>query len=142
MIGRPHNVEFVKWLYAHVAVQLRQMALVAMRLLCPEVLPGPQGAWTRTFCYSAVGVISNRLYAQRHQDEVATPQSTALVHVSEKQLEQAVARYYGKTFKIGRPAAATAGNGARELGHAAGQQVSLNRPMSAGAQPRALHGGA
>ena len=138
IIGKPHNIEFVRWLYGYVAVQIRTMALLAMRENCLETLPGPQGAWTRSFCLGAVSTIGRRLYEQRHRDETATAQSTALVHVTDAQLDQAQNRYVGKVT-AGVRGAPSRDTVALMLGREAGTRVSIHRPLT-GAAPWAALG--
>jgi hypothetical protein len=139
VIGRPHNVEFVRWLYTHVAVQIREMSLVAMREHCFETLPARQGAWARTFCFAAVTTVLQRLAEQRKQDEQATASSTALVHVTDAHLKAAVTKFFPRLSKGSAYSLGSNGTAARH-GAEAGRRVSINRPIAPGRPARALNG--
>jgi len=129
IVGRPHNIEFVIWLYRSVSTQIADMSKVAMRRYCEETLPGPQGAWTREFCYGAVVTIANRLWAQRERDKAASAKSTALVRVSDVKLQDAFNRYFPPEGRAKASTESMKDYGGYIHGKEAGKSVSLGRPL-------------
>lgn len=133
LVGRAHNIEFVTWLYRSVSTQIAEMARAAMRQHCDATLPGPQGAWTREFCYGAVVTINRRLWEQKQKNERANAASTALVRMSDAKLDEAYNRHFPKRKK--QSAEALKDYGGYAHGREAGHRVSLGRPL-----PRSTQG--
>ena len=136
-IGQPHNIEVVTYLYGYLAREIKRLGLEAMRIHCDSTKPSQQGAWVRAFCLGAVNTIHTRLYAQRQQDERASAASTALVHVSDARLAQAVTRYFPKLHKAATPAPSRNAY-ANALGREAGARIALNKAVTGGSTTRRL----
>jgi hypothetical protein len=139
LVGLPDNIAVVTHLYGYLARELRQLALAAMRLHCPDPRPAIQGQFVRTFCLGAVAEINRRLQAQRAKDTQASAASTALVVQSDAALKTAVARYFPKLEK-GSAGAPARGNAAYGLGVQAGRTINLSRGALGASNTRALGG--
>jgi hypothetical protein len=127
LIGRPHDVEVVQWLYQYLSREIARLAKDAQAQHGPRGSAGASAAFGRAFCIGAVREIANRMAAARRQAERAGAATTALVHVSAQALEAAFQRHFPKVQKTqgARPKDATA----YLLGREAGRRIPLNRPM-------------
>lgn len=124
LIGKPTDVEFVKWLYGYLVEEIDRLARL---YATAHAAPNNREPMIRQFAVGAVGVIRQRLAEQRQKDEVATQQSTALVLVTDAAVKAAVAKWFPKLSSVAGAKAAV--NSAFHAGRAAAQKMSLNRPL-------------
>lgn len=129
LIGKRGDIEFCLWLYEYLQAEIIRMADATYQ--AEGVLTKPL-AWKRAFAMGAVGTISNRLYRKQQDMMRADTQTTALVHVSGKGLEQAVAKFFGRVRKS-RAAGPRLHAEAFHLGQRAGYSLNLNRPIGSAA---------
>lgn len=132
IIGQRHNLDLAWWLYEHVSSELTRLGRAAVP---PEA---NRRVWIRAFCLGAVRVVYERLKAQRRQDEAVSASSTALVRVTDGQLEAALRKYFGQTHTMRGASVRRRDGDAYAQGIAAGQRLSLNRPIHGAPAPFAL----
>lgn len=134
VIGRPHDVEFVRYLYDYLAATLEAMARRDRERLLRY---GGKIEWLgflNNYGVAAALVVRKRL--QDRQLEMATQDqaSTALVVLSDQMLTKAQQRFYPNAKAGKSPLITTisqAAEAARMMGLEAGRQVNLNRPIEA-----------
>lgn len=136
IVGRAADVEFVKWLFDSVVIQIDQMART---WAAANAHPDNKDPSIRAFGLGAARTIGERLAAQRRVDESQTTTSQALVLVTDQAVKDAITRIYGKTHKVAGPR--TGGHNAFVSGAKAGRTIGLNRPMGAGTTSRGAIGG-
>lgn len=131
IIGQRHNIEMVKFLFEYLSREIYRLSREALVLHCESRLPATMGAWTRSFCMGATGVVGRRLLEQKRQDTVQSAQSTALVRVNANALQLAQDRMFGKLRK-GSGASGARDYSATRLGREAGARIALNKPLGSG----------
>lgn len=134
-IGTETDIEVVKELYFWIIEQLEE--------LCRQALmdyEGPDRAPTfrRAFFESAVMTIGNRLYREREALKEESEMSTALVLKTDEMLKGYMDRYYPK-LRHARFSSTSSWDGS-QAGHAAGEQVNINRPAKKLGQTGQLRG--
>lgn len=98
IIGKSHNIEVVLYLYGYLWREIKRLA----RAYGEQEQPAEKH-WYAEFCNGAVSTIRKRLYDQQVQQKAETEASTALVVVTEKELEEEKFRRFGVLKRGGGP---------------------------------------
>lgn len=89
MIGKRSNIEAVCYLAEYLIAEIERLATIECRHVLTQ-----KAIYKREFCYGAASRILARLREEREQAARSTVSSTALVVVSDKELQQAVAVHF------------------------------------------------
>ncbi len=126
IFGKPSNVQVGVYLYEYLE---REIGRLAVEGLQENGIFEHKAAWGRSFCMGAVHTVLRRLKEQRRQDETSTEKCTALVMVSDKQLDAAVRAEYPHLQTVRRTYQVNGGYGA---GQRAGEGIGLHRGVGQG----------
>lgn len=138
IIGKPHNVEVLVYMYNSLRTQLRILADSMMKTRVDRSIS--TYAWKRSFINGACWTIGERLDAQRRSAEAAV---TALVVRTSDELNKAQEVIFGKVNPA-KMMKQLASDEAFRKGLKAGHEVSLNDALKGGAaqdSPLQLTGG-
>lgn len=124
IVGEPHNVAVVKYLYTFLVREITRLADVAAGQP-PDRGPESPRAWKRSFYQGAVLTIAQRLAAQRRHNAEADPLSTALVIRKDQELDQAYRQYF-PNVKKGRDASKPRSANGYHAGIKAARSIALN----------------
>src|SRR5215469_2538003 len=91
IVGEPHNIEVVKYLYEYLVQQLEPMAATAYRQSGSSM---HARTWKDSFFYGAIASIDQRLKEQAQVFADTSEQSRALVVVKDAELRAAMKRYH------------------------------------------------
>ena len=91
IVGEPHNIEVVKYLYEYLVQQLEPMAETAYRQSGSSM---HVRTWIDSFFYGAIASIDQRLKEQAQTFAAVSEQSRALVVVKDAELHAAMKRYH------------------------------------------------
>jgi hypothetical protein len=91
LIGEPHNLEVVKYLYGYLVRQLEPMAATAYRQSGSSM---HSRTWKDSFFHGAIASIDQRLKEQAQVFADTSEQSRALVVVKDAELRAAMKRYH------------------------------------------------
>lgn len=125
LIGKPHDIDIIEYLYDYLSKELERLAEEAIRRERPFHTRG----WRGYFCHGAVVTIRERLMQDMRRREHESSQSTALVKVEKEGLTKAVNKMYPR---LGKSTAYSGGGGRPgfDQGKEAGRHVGLRKGVS------------
>ena len=125
VIGQRHNLEIVEYLYSQLETRIRKLSEAAWDLYGE----GREGIYKRDFALGAISRLDVRLKRQVEVFTQTSPESTALVVTSGRELSQAVKHWFPHLRTSYGPTVG-AGYG---LGQAAGATMGINAGLAGGA---------
>jgi len=134
LIGKPSNVEAVKYLYAYLSREIERL----MREYCKDKGFGASGKESSAFLMGAMFAVAKRLTDEfdAKTEPTATANSRALVVTTGKELDVAVRELFGAT-RTGRSAGTPRHSPAFEAGVVEGRQIPIRRGIEASSPSRA-----
>ena len=139
LVGQPHNVEVVVYLYDYLVGELKRIAKDDYKRDRRTPFTGVAGmglaAYTRAFMYGAAQAIHARLAKQSSEAQRTDSATMALVVQSDADLKAAVTRYFPSLkYRKAQPV----NRAAYESGQRAGQTVAINPGIRGGAAGKVL----
>jgi hypothetical protein len=139
VVGQPHNIEVVEWMYGYVAEQIDRLCEVWAEAEALALGNAVSRADRNAFRVGAAVTIQQRLDAERKQAQAGSGQVQALVVKRDHEAEVAFRKHWPNTRSVG--GTRVSGNG-MEAGKAAGHKVAFRQPVQGGSSgPRAIGGG-
>jgi hypothetical protein len=134
IFGKPSNVQVAVYLFEYLQREIERLAIEGLQ--AQGVFTG-KARWLRSFCLGAMSSVCRRLHEQKEQDRKASHGGTALVVVSDRELEKAVRSEFpilskGRSTTIGDSSGYSSG---RE----AGNGIALRRGMTGGTRREITH---
>lgn len=141
LIGKPSNVEVVRYMYNHLSRTIESMAKDFQKQWKADQLekygivsPNDSAKAKINFCRGAVETVSARIKEMYAVKVAETTTSTAMVVVSDRQLDMA----YRKAFPNARSmnSSQRGDESSRAAGREAGHSISLSRGLTGNGQRR------
>lgn len=127
IVGEPHNIAAVQYLYEFLMREIRRLADRAWEEGGYARRGERERTWKRSFYFGAVQTVSERLAAQREADARADTASLALTVVKDRELDEAYRQHFGAAGKARKAVVrSTTGYAA---GVRAARKIALNRPL-------------
>lgn len=145
IIGQPHNIEFVQYLYEYLRKEMYRLASESYqeaKHAAQSAGHAPPHSWTyfSSFCRGAVATIALRLSRQFQADKDANADTMALVVVNDAALEKFASQMFPEMKKyLDKAKRDVADIVAYRNGVKAAQGMSLNRPLDGMGEKKALH---
>jgi len=140
IVGRTANVAVVEGMYDYLyyeALRLRKDQYTIHRNLHGTKY-GDASLWARSFYVGFCETMNSRFVEQNKQDEKESgSKGSALVIQSQRELLNALAKFYPHAAKVGIASISTSERG-RQAGNNAGNKVNLGKQVSGGDSPPSL----
>lgn len=125
IIGKPSNIQVSQYLFSYLKGEIDRLSKQSIRT---EGVIDKKTTWIRSFCFGAISAVDQKLRDQKRQDTQSNSTSTALVVISDKQLDTALRSYFPHSHTSSR--SRVSDRGAYGAGINAGRNISIRQGVT------------
>lgn len=130
LIGKPSNIQVSQYLFTYLKGEIDRLGKQTVK---SEGIITKKASWVKDFSYGAMSSVIAKLKEQKQQNAQASTTSTALVIMSDRQLDNAVRSYYPHVSRSSSRARSS-DSGAFGAGVSAGRNINIRQGVTGAGQ--------